>query len=245
MANVKYGMNLRYASIWDLPLRALAAAQLGLLAARVAERWRGVGLAVPWRGCARSTWINITGWQCGIRSMNWCRWICCTRWISSIKRGNSTGVDLARCGSPGRATFHANVESCRGILSPSRINREWLGEPSPTLGRRSLRDRGGVVFAQGGARFDGLFEEVMYARQRLGTDENLVGKPVAREPEKELVAAQEQAAEPRGFYRQGEGGRDTARLDDLVAGLFEQLGQRGKGEEAAVGAVKDGRAGRS
>ena len=46
MANVKYGMNLRYASIWDLPLRALAAAQLGLLVARADERWRGTMLAV-------------------------------------------------------------------------------------------------------------------------------------------------------------------------------------------------------
>jgi 4-amino-4-deoxy-L-arabinose transferase-like glycosyltransferase len=34
MANLKYGMNLRYATMWDLPLRALAVAQLGLLAAR-------------------------------------------------------------------------------------------------------------------------------------------------------------------------------------------------------------------
>ncbi len=40
MANVKYGMNLRYATIWDLPLRALAVAQVALLAARCPERWR-------------------------------------------------------------------------------------------------------------------------------------------------------------------------------------------------------------
>ncbi len=42
MANVKYGMNLRYASIWDLPLRLLAVGQASLLAARVAgdqRRW--------------------------------------------------------------------------------------------------------------------------------------------------------------------------------------------------------------
>ncbi|MDB6171262.1 MAG: hypothetical protein JWL59_573 [Chthoniobacteraceae bacterium] len=32
MCNVRFGMNLRYASIWDLPLRALAVAQIGLLA---------------------------------------------------------------------------------------------------------------------------------------------------------------------------------------------------------------------
>ena len=40
MCNVKYGMNLRYASIWDLPLRALAGWQVALLAARAGERWR-------------------------------------------------------------------------------------------------------------------------------------------------------------------------------------------------------------
>ncbi len=40
MANVKYGMNLRYAIIWDLPLRALAVGQVALLAARAGDRWR-------------------------------------------------------------------------------------------------------------------------------------------------------------------------------------------------------------
>ncbi len=40
MANVKYGMNLRYATIWDLPLRALAVGQVALLASRAGERWR-------------------------------------------------------------------------------------------------------------------------------------------------------------------------------------------------------------
>jgi hypothetical protein len=39
MANVKYGLNLRYATIWDLPLRVLAASQCLLLAARCG-RWR-------------------------------------------------------------------------------------------------------------------------------------------------------------------------------------------------------------
>ena len=38
MCNVRYGMNLRYASIWDLPLRALAAAQVGAVAARFGSR---------------------------------------------------------------------------------------------------------------------------------------------------------------------------------------------------------------
>ncbi len=32
MCNIRYGMNLRYATIWDLPLRMLAVAQIGLLA---------------------------------------------------------------------------------------------------------------------------------------------------------------------------------------------------------------------
>ena len=35
MCNVEYGMNLRYATIWDLPLRVLAVVQVGLLAARL------------------------------------------------------------------------------------------------------------------------------------------------------------------------------------------------------------------
>jgi 4-amino-4-deoxy-L-arabinose transferase-like glycosyltransferase len=38
MANVKYGLNLRYATIWDLPIRVLAVSQCGLLAARCG-RW--------------------------------------------------------------------------------------------------------------------------------------------------------------------------------------------------------------
>jgi hypothetical protein len=31
MCNIKYAMNLRYATIWDLPLRALAVAQISRL----------------------------------------------------------------------------------------------------------------------------------------------------------------------------------------------------------------------
>ena len=38
MCNIRYGMNLRYASIWDFPLRALAAAQVGAIAARFGSR---------------------------------------------------------------------------------------------------------------------------------------------------------------------------------------------------------------
>ena len=44
MCNVKYGMNLRYATMWDLPLRVLAVGQLGLLAARCG-RWQAMALA--------------------------------------------------------------------------------------------------------------------------------------------------------------------------------------------------------
>ena len=39
MANVKYGLNLRYATIWDLPIRVFAASQCVLLAARFGT-WR-------------------------------------------------------------------------------------------------------------------------------------------------------------------------------------------------------------
>jgi hypothetical protein len=38
MCNVRYGMNLRYASIWDLPLRVMAAAQVGALTSRFGAR---------------------------------------------------------------------------------------------------------------------------------------------------------------------------------------------------------------
>ena len=38
MCNVRYGMNLRYASIWELPLRVMAAAQIGALASRFGAR---------------------------------------------------------------------------------------------------------------------------------------------------------------------------------------------------------------
>ena len=44
MCNVKYGMNLRYGTMWDLPLRVMAVGQLGLLAARWG-RWQTVAFA--------------------------------------------------------------------------------------------------------------------------------------------------------------------------------------------------------
>ena len=53
MCNVKYGMNLRYATIWDLPLRVLAMAQLGLLATRFRPGYRVPALAAAVAGlCA-------------------------------------------------------------------------------------------------------------------------------------------------------------------------------------------------
>ena len=38
MANVKYGMNLRYATMWDMPLRFLAFSQLGMLCGQGGSR---------------------------------------------------------------------------------------------------------------------------------------------------------------------------------------------------------------
>ena len=35
MCNIKYGMNLRYANMWDLPLRILAFGQLAFFCARL------------------------------------------------------------------------------------------------------------------------------------------------------------------------------------------------------------------
>ena len=44
MCNIKYGMNLRYANMWDLPLRVLALSQLLVLVGFVAQRWRSIAL---------------------------------------------------------------------------------------------------------------------------------------------------------------------------------------------------------
>jgi Dolichyl-phosphate-mannose-protein mannosyltransferase len=44
MCNIKYGMNLRYANMWDLPLRVLAFSQLLVLIGFVAQRWRSIAL---------------------------------------------------------------------------------------------------------------------------------------------------------------------------------------------------------
>ena len=38
MCNVKYGMNLRYTNMWDMPLRFLAFTQLATFAARFGRR---------------------------------------------------------------------------------------------------------------------------------------------------------------------------------------------------------------
>lgn len=44
MCNIKYGMNLRYANMWDLPLRVLAFSQILVLIGFVAQRWRHIAL---------------------------------------------------------------------------------------------------------------------------------------------------------------------------------------------------------
>jgi 4-amino-4-deoxy-L-arabinose transferase-like glycosyltransferase len=44
MCNIKYGMNLRYANMWDLPLCVLAFSQLVVLIGFVAQRWRSIAL---------------------------------------------------------------------------------------------------------------------------------------------------------------------------------------------------------
>jgi hypothetical protein len=44
MCNLKYGMNLRYANMWDLPLRILAFSTLAALAVSL-QRYRVVALA--------------------------------------------------------------------------------------------------------------------------------------------------------------------------------------------------------
>ena len=44
MCNVKYGMNLRYANMWDMPLRFLAFSSLAALVAPLA-RYRNLALA--------------------------------------------------------------------------------------------------------------------------------------------------------------------------------------------------------
>ena len=45
MCNLKYGMNLRYANMWDFPLRLLAFRQLTLFAA-IFRRWQNLALAL-------------------------------------------------------------------------------------------------------------------------------------------------------------------------------------------------------
>jgi len=44
MCNIKYGMNLRYANMWDLPLCLLAFSQMVTVIEYVAQRWRGIAL---------------------------------------------------------------------------------------------------------------------------------------------------------------------------------------------------------
>jgi 4-amino-4-deoxy-L-arabinose transferase-like glycosyltransferase len=44
MCNIKYGMNLRYTNMWDLPLRVIAFSQLLVLIGFVAQHWRSIAL---------------------------------------------------------------------------------------------------------------------------------------------------------------------------------------------------------
>jgi Dolichyl-phosphate-mannose-protein mannosyltransferase len=44
MCNIKYGMNLRYANMWDLPIRVLAFSQILVLIGFIAQRWRSIAL---------------------------------------------------------------------------------------------------------------------------------------------------------------------------------------------------------
>ena len=52
MCNLKYGMNLRYASIWDLPLRVLAVAYVGVIARRFGRAEAQVFVALVVGLCA-------------------------------------------------------------------------------------------------------------------------------------------------------------------------------------------------
>ena len=54
MCNIKYGMNLRYANMWDMPLRFLAFGQIAAFCARLG-RYRTLILAAPWASSARSS----------------------------------------------------------------------------------------------------------------------------------------------------------------------------------------------
>ena len=57
MCNLRYGMNLRFANMWDAPLRLVAFTQLGLLADRFGEKWRIFWLATALIGlCIFELW---------------------------------------------------------------------------------------------------------------------------------------------------------------------------------------------
>lgn len=44
MCNLRYGMNLRYANMWDAPLRLLAFTQVGAIAGRFPARWKEIAI---------------------------------------------------------------------------------------------------------------------------------------------------------------------------------------------------------
>ena len=68
MCNLKYGMNLRYANMWDAPLRLLAFTQLGLLADRWALKRPNLWLTLAVIGLCiydlRQYWILAIQYDC-------------------------------------------------------------------------------------------------------------------------------------------------------------------------------------
>ncbi len=59
MCNLKYGMNLRYANMWDMPLRVLAFSQLGALFGPIA-RYRRLLMSLSVAAiCAFELWQYV------------------------------------------------------------------------------------------------------------------------------------------------------------------------------------------
>jgi hypothetical protein len=81
MCNVKYGMNLRYANMWDLPLRFLAFSEIVALASW-AKKYRGAIIAAAVALLAAIEFHRTSSWQCATRSTNLSRTICWRRFRS-------------------------------------------------------------------------------------------------------------------------------------------------------------------
>ena len=84
MCNIKYGMNLRYANMWDMPLRFLAFGQIvacfGCLA-----RYRTLLILSALLPSAHSSCDNILSSVSNIRSTNWSRKVCFAPCTSSSR----------------------------------------------------------------------------------------------------------------------------------------------------------------